>query len=984
MKIRDLYFRMQVLDQATKHLTDTRELADRVGQTVATVETRVNDRASAPLQKVAAAAQTVQTTFSNFQNVGSNASRTLGAAGDAGAKAASGMDRAASATNRLAAGLSNVQTRAGQAASSVGQVGAKLDSIERGATKVSAATGAIVGISVYKAADYQELLKGIEARASSPEVAKEITSWVEEGGSKSYSSQFQRARAAAKLTTGAAGGLVGASDNADLQKEFLEELELTLAVQGAASNASIRTLGDADNMLESFVGGNVSSLNKLIPGYQLSNEKVAELREQYRRTMPELKNFNDQQVDLYIGMKEGLKIMKEANEGKDPIVSAVTEMRMAYEKLSVAIGTPLVGSFEAVASGLHKLATLAEKYPDATKYVSFGLALAFVGASGAVVSAQVLGALTTLKALGGVASVVTAPLKILTAAQWLLNVAMAANPIGILIIAGAALLALLVYIAYRTGALAKAWEYLKSLDLGGTLSAGVDWAKEKWSDFLAIVDGVSSKLKGMSAGEFLKGAISMAIKVSPGGMVAAVLTQKIPGLLTWIWDSITTLTDRLKDWLEGLIPDWLGQVVKWLQGAWGYLKDLYGTFRGWYDRLKMILFGGYNEQGQFEAGIATKIGDRIVDALRGAPLIGGLVTQMTAEGEAAQAKAEGKTESETMRELTGIDRFRGKDHAGEVYVIEYKAKDLYADLMQEKYGTDTLSWSEWQKLPDAHKGLFDEKLKSITIEAAKARGYDVDKAKAIEKAFSGGEPPVELPPAVEEHYAETGAAQQQQRTEAREAEQNILDFLGAEIPTGGAPTSVDAIEFAGRQIPVYDQADLRGTGWGTNVRINDSGQAVMEVDIDSLPHKQKLEFQQKYGFTQFVPKLERGGGVEETGGAVVHAGEEYSPAQVVRKTTAAERLADSILALFGLGETGAESREMARTAVPLPRSEGGEVEPGAGSESGPRVLVQVQGPLMHVDRIEREVDLNDAIWKLRTMLDDMARRGEGNYLGGGW
>jgi len=138
------------------------------------------------------------------------------------------------------------------------------------------------------------------------------------------------------------------------------------------------------------------------------------------------------------------------------------------------------------------------------------------------------------------------------------------------------------------------------------------------------------------------------------------------------------------------------------------------------------------------------------------------------------------------------------------------------------------------------------------------------------------------------------------------------------------------------------------------------------------------------GGSEEVEALQSGGGVETTGGAVVHAGEEYSPAQVVRKTTAAERLADSVLALVGLGEIGGESRAMTRTATPLPGSGGGEAGSETGAEGGPRVVIQLTGPLMHVDRIEREVDINDAVWKLRTMLEDLVRRGEGNYLGGGW
>lgn len=954
MKIRELYFRMNVLDQATKRLTDTKEMAEKVGKTAATVETRVNDRASVPLNRVATAATAVQSTFSHFAASSGSVDRALNSTGDAGAKAASGMDRANQAASRLASGLGTVQARAAQAGVSVEGMKSKLDQVERGATKIAASTGAIVGLSVYKAADYEELLRGIEARAQSPEVAAAMTDWVKEGAEKSYSSQVQRARAAATLTTGAYGGLVGVTDNADMQTEFLEQLEKTLAVQGAAADPRIRTLGDAENLISSFTEGNVASLNKLIPGFQMSNQQIAEMREEYRRTMPELKNFNDQQIDLFIGMKEGTRIMQEANAGKEPIVSAVTSMRMAYEKLTVALGTSLIPSLELLTSWLGTLAEMATKYPNVTKYVAFGLALAFMGATSVVVASQVLGAMLTLGGLAKVAGVATAPLRILTAAQWLFNLALAANPIGVVVLAAAALVAILVYLAYRTGALAKAWEYLKSIDLGGALSSGLDAARDRWDGFLAFIEQLDKKLGSLSLGSLLKGAVSMAISISPAGVFGAILTQKIPGLLTWIWDSIVGLGDDLEDWLKGLIPDWLTQIVEWLKGAWGYLKDLYGTFQGWYDRLKQILFGGYDEEGKYEAGLGEEVGGRIVEALRGAPLIGGQVTGALGRQSAAEARAQGLTETQALAQF-GIRSFdRGDRVTVNTYAVDRKS-DRREEL-EAKYGQGFMTYPDWLNLPVEDRIHYEALHRSMTLDEARAAGYDIDLAKAMAAEFGRGPPGV---PAVEEPVPmQEGVA-------------------GTATPPKGVEVGAGGVVL---QLPGQSAAEIAAfSGGGT---APSDGIILRPEDVGLEPAKAEPGwFERQKAKIANILGASQGGPVIEGGLVQVHEGEQIPPARVV---VGGETVLEQLVDLFTTpGSVAASFLSGAHRGG----SFGGGVDRvggGSGDESAPPpVSIHIE-KLVHIDRVESSVDIDDIVWKIRSSLDNLSRRGEGQYMGGGW
>jgi hypothetical protein len=151
----------------------------------------------------------------------------------------------------------------------------------------------------------------------------------------------------------------------------------------------------------------VDSLNDLIPGFQMSNEEISKLRDQYRATMPELKGFTDEQIDLYIGMQEATKIMKEANAGKVAVVSSVVEMRMAFEKLALELGENLVPGAEWAASA-------------------------------ALVASSIVGAVLALQTAGGVLMGLAGATNLATAATWILNAVLAVNPLGLAVLTLAA------------------------------------------------------------------------------------------------------------------------------------------------------------------------------------------------------------------------------------------------------------------------------------------------------------------------------------------------------------------------------------------------------------------------------------------------------------------------------------------------------------------------------------------------------------------
>src|SRR5690606_23711452 len=75
-----------------------------------------------------------------------------------------------------------------------------------------------------------------------------------------------------------------------------------------------------------------------------------------------------------------------------------------------------------------------------------------------------------------------------TAVQWLLNVALTANPIGIIIVAIAALIAIIVLIATKTTWFQDLWNAIWGV-IGEPVKAVWNWIKKNWPLLLAIITG---------------------------------------------------------------------------------------------------------------------------------------------------------------------------------------------------------------------------------------------------------------------------------------------------------------------------------------------------------------------------------------------------------------------------------------------------------------------------------------------------------------
>lgn len=177
-------------------------------------------------------------------------------------------------------------------------------------------------------------------------------------------------------------------------------------------------------------------------------------------------------------------------------------MNNKLDAAKIAIGQGLIPvitpAIEMLSQAMGAISGLAQGHQDLVKWLGFGVAAMgiFVGTVGALGS--VAGAFKTVYLFGQWAYNAGIATKIWAGMQWLLNAAMAANPIGLIIVGIAAVIAI-GYVLYSnweeiSAFAASMWDSGKQAisDFGDWLKnkmgAACDWAKEKFQalkDFLA-------------------------------------------------------------------------------------------------------------------------------------------------------------------------------------------------------------------------------------------------------------------------------------------------------------------------------------------------------------------------------------------------------------------------------------------------------------------------------------------------------------------
>ena len=217
----------------------------------------------------------------------------------------------------------------------------------------------------------------------------------------------------------------------------------------------------------------------------------------------------------------------------------------------------LPGPIHTVISGLFVLGPLLLGLAFAAKAASFAISgLIFYQKAAIIVAAfwekHLIGLRIQLIAMAVWQKIVAAATWLWTAAQWVLNVALTANPIGLIIVGIAALIAIIIAVALVI------WKFRDTII--GAFGQALEWAKKNWPLILAILTGPIG-LVILAVWKFrdqIIDAIQFAIQWVKDNwpLILAVLTGPIGMAIYAIWhfrDQIIEVFKKLAD----VVPDWL-------------------------------------------------------------------------------------------------------------------------------------------------------------------------------------------------------------------------------------------------------------------------------------------------------------------------------------------------------------------------------------------------------------------------------------------
>lgn len=181
----------------------------------------------------------------------------------------------------------------------------------------------------------------------------------------------------------------------------------------------------------------------------------------------------------------------------------------------------------------------------------------------------------------GIITAVIAVIKIWTAVQWLLNIALTANPIGIIIVAIAALVAAIVWVATQTTFFQDLWANLASFFT--TVWTEVSrFFTELWTNlsnfFIGIWNGIVAFFEPILAfiGAFIKFYIEMYINIFL--VLAAVFVtiwNFIVDVFTNAWNAIVDFLTPIITWLSDIITTTVNFISEVWNTVWGAISGFF-------------------------------------------------------------------------------------------------------------------------------------------------------------------------------------------------------------------------------------------------------------------------------------------------------------------------------------------------------------------------------------------------------------------------
>lgn len=333
-------------------------------------------------------------------------------------------------------------------------------------------------------------------------------------------------------------------------------------VQVAADLGSFRNLPTADvsDRIAAAMRGEYDSLQALIPNINAARVEHEALAETGKKSASELTAQEKAQATLNIITQDGAAAMGDFARTADGAANKSKTVTAQFEDQKAKLGQQLLPAYQGLLGYLSN--TVIPVFGQVVDWVgkngeTIGLLAGTIG--GAVVAWNIYkGAVAVMSAYQTAAAASTGGL---TVAQWLLNAAMSANPVGIIIIGLTALVGAIIWVATQTTFFQDTWKNV--MDFIGTA-----W---QWL-YSSVIEPVGQFFVGVFE------AIGAAFQWLYDNVFMPVVTGIMlyigvwAGIFTWLWESVISpvlgLIGQAFGWLwENAIKpvfDFIGSAFQWL------------------------------------------------------------------------------------------------------------------------------------------------------------------------------------------------------------------------------------------------------------------------------------------------------------------------------------------------------------------------------------------------------------------------------------
>lgn len=336
------------------------------------------------------------------------------------------------------------------------------------------------------------------------------------------------------------------------------------------SAATGKDLGSVSSALGKAYGGQATALKKLIPGL---DDAV-------------LKSGDFAAIQDMVAKKVG----NAADVAANTAAGKMGRFTLAMDEAKESIGYALLPAIEAV---LGPLQSLGEWFQNNTQVILI------IGGVIAGLAVTILAVNAAMAAYGAITTIVSGVTKAWTAAQWLLNAAMTANPIGVVVVAIAAFVAILV-LAYNK------CDWFRNL---------VDAA---WRGILQVTEVVWGAIQ--TAISVVWDWMLTLFSVTPFGILIKNF-DKVKAVGVAVWEAIQGAVSTLWDWMKALFDiSPFGFLIKHFDELKTIVETVFGAIR---DFIK----GALDKIAEYIAKIVGAVSgaiDKMKEFAKNIPVIGGL------------------------------------------------------------------------------------------------------------------------------------------------------------------------------------------------------------------------------------------------------------------------------------------------------------------------------------------------------------------------